>query len=299
MQLLYQGRLFNLARNRSKAFRLMSVIEKFARFARKPLADKWAAIKATTFFHAERQRLHGLLTGPHAPPRVLQSNEKMYIAYRPDSDVFSKCHPELAYLSEKWIKNNVMNNAGDLPRLYALILNIKQILNEKVLGDIAELGVYRGNSAAFLAYYARLYRRTVLLFDTFEGFDHRDLVGVDESKALEFADTSLDYVRELVGDKDVRFVQGRFPQSIPPDLYASRFCLAHIDCDLYEPAKAGLEFFYPRLSPGGLLIMHDYANPTWGGVKRAMDEYCREIPEGPVVFGDKSGTVMIRKSMAT
>ena len=162
----------------------MSLIEKFARFARKPLADKWAAIKATTFFHAERQRLHGLLTGPHAPPRVLQSDEKMYIAYRPDSDVFSKCHPELAELSEKWIKNNVMNNAGDLPRLYALILNIKQILNEKILGDIAELGVYRGNSAAFLAYYARLYRRTVLLFDTFEGFDHRDLVDVDESISL-------------------------------------------------------------------------------------------------------------------
>jgi O-methyltransferase len=103
-------------------------------------------------------------------------------------------------------------------------------------------------------------------------------------------------VRDLVGDKDVRFVQGRFPQSIPPDLYASQFCVAHIDCDLYEPAKAGLEFFYPRLSPGGLLIVHDYANPHWDGIKRAMDEYCREIPERPLVFGDKSGTVMIRKS---
>ncbi len=92
--------------------------------------------------------------------------------------------------------------------------------------------------------------RRVLLFDTFEGFDQRDLVGVDESKANEFTDTSLDHVRDLVGDQDVRFVQGRFPQSIPPDLYASQFCLADIDCDLYEPAKAGLEFSYPRLSPG-------------------------------------------------
>jgi len=277
----------------------MSAIAKFARFARKPLPDKWAAIKASFLHGVERRRLHRLLTGPHALPRVLQANERMYIAYRPDSDVFSKLHPEITQLSEKWIKSNVTNNAGDLPRLYALIFNIKQVLDENVMGDMAELGVYRGNSAAFLAYYARIYRRSVFLFDTFEGFDRRDLVGADQSKAIEFVDTSLDHVRDLVGDKDVRFVQGRFPQSIPPDIYASRFCLAHIDCDLYEPAKAGLEFFYPRLSPGGLLIVHDYANSHWGGIKRAVDEYCREIPERPLVFGDKSGTAMIRKSAIT
>jgi hypothetical protein len=270
----------------------MSIIEKFARFARKPLPDKWAAIKATLV----DRRFYRLLTGAHAPPKVLQAGEKIYIAHRPDSDVFHGCHPEIAQLSELWIKNNVIINASDLPRLYALILNIKQVLDEKIIGSMAELGVYRGNSAAILAYYARIYHKSILLFDTFEGFDERDLIGVDESKANEFADTSLDHVRDLVGDADVRFVQGRFPQSIPPDLYASQFCLAHIDCDLYEPAKAGLEFFYPRLSPGGLLIVHDYANPHWDGIKRAVDEYCRVIPERPLVFGDKSGTVMIRKS---
>ena len=234
----------------------MSIIERLARFARKPLSDKWAAIK-TTFFHAgaaERRRLHGLLTGPHAPPRVVQADERMYLAYRPDSDVFFKHHPEIAQLSEKWVTANIMNNAGDLSRLYALVLNIKQVIGDNVIGDMAELGVYRGNSAACLAHYARVYGRTVFLFDTFEGFDSRDLVGVDEPKTIEFADTSLDQVRDLVGDKDVRFVQGRFPQSIPAELYASRFCLVHIDCDLYEPAKAGLEFFYPRLSPGGLVM---------------------------------------------
>src|SRR6266446_4691366 len=224
----------------------MSLIEKVARFAKKPLPDQWAAIKATL---VERRRLL-LLTGGHAPPRVLQESERIYIAHRPDSDVFSRRYPEIIQLSELWIKNNVTNNAGDLPRFYALILNIEQVLDENVTGDMAELGVYRGNSAAILAYYARIYHRAVLLFDTFEGFDQRDLVGVDESKANEFTDTSLDSVRDLVGAKDVRFVQGRFPHSIPPDLYASQFCLADIDCDLYEPAKAGLEFSYPRLSPG-------------------------------------------------
>ena len=223
----------------------------------------------------------------------------MYVAYQPDSDVVFKCYPEMAQLSEKWVKNNVMTNAGDLPRLYALIMNIKQILDDNVADDIAELGVYRGNSAALFAHYASEYKRTVLLFDTFEGFDGRDLVGSDKSKAIEFTDTSLEAVRDLVREERVRFIQGRFPQSISTDVHASQFCLVHIDCDLYEPAKAGLDFFYPRLSPGGLIIVHDYNNPYWDGIRRAVDEYCYAIPERPVLLGDKSGTAMLRKHAGT
>ena len=115
------------------------IYDKVARFVRKPLPDQWAAIKATFI---ERRR-HKLLTGTHAPPKVLQQREKMYVAHRPDSDVFHQRHPEIAWLSEMWIRNNVIINASDLPRLYALIFNIKQVLDENIMGDMAELGVYR------------------------------------------------------------------------------------------------------------------------------------------------------------
>jgi hypothetical protein len=281
----------------------VTVCEKLARFARKPIPDKRDALRAalrgvlrTDPQTSERRRLQALLTGPHAPPAVLQGHEKIYMAYRPDSDVIFSCHPEIARLSENWVQDNIDRNAGDLSRLYAIIFNTKQILTDNIEGDMAELGVYRGNSAAILAHYARKHGRKLHLFDTFEGFDKQDLVGGDKLKNVEFADTSLYYVQKVIGNDNVRFVQGRFPKSIPSDLNASRFCLVHIDCDLYEPAKAGLDFFYPRVSPGGLLIVHDYANPYWVGIKRAVDEFCDTIPEKPVIFGDKSGTAMIRKS---
>jgi hypothetical protein len=282
----------------------MSVREQLVRFARKPRREKWAAVKVAAggifgrgdYEGSEHERLRKLFSGTHAPPAVLRGSEKVYLAYRPDSDVSYSCHPEIAHLSEKWVKGNVANNAGDLPRLYSIILNAKQVLEENVAGEIAELGVYKGNSAAVLAYYAREFGRRIVLFDTFEGFDRDDLA-VGENYISDFSMTSIDQVERLVGTDQVMFVKGRFPFSIPEELQASRFCLAHIDCDLYEPAKSALEFFYPRLSPGGLLIVHDYANPYWAGIKRAVDEYCADIPERPVIFGDKSGTAMIRRSM--
>ena len=203
---------------------MMSFAGRLLGFIQKPPSEKWAAVKAT-FFHAsdiERRKLHRLLVGPRALPRVLRTDERLYVAYRPDSDVIFKHYPEMAELSEKWAKNNI-NAAGDLARLYELVMNIKQVLDDNVAGDVAELGVHRGNSAAILAHYAREYKRTVFLFDTFEGFDRRDLVGIDKSKSIEFTDTSLKEVRDLVGEERVRFVQGRFPQSIPPDLHELRF----------------------------------------------------------------------------
>ena len=82
----------------------MPVREKLVRFARKPLPEKRDALKATlrgilgTDAHAaERRRLKALLTGPHAPPAVLQGHEQLYIAYRSDSDLFFSHYPEVAY----------------------------------------------------------------------------------------------------------------------------------------------------------------------------------------------------------
>jgi hypothetical protein len=221
----------------------------------------------------------------------------LYVSYRPDSDVISKRHPELALLLPKWLSGNAANNSGDLARLYALMLNVKQILAEGVPGEVAELGVYRGNSAAVLAHYARAGGRRLYLFDTFEGFAARDLQGVDASRRENFSETSLPLVRQLVGEQGVVYVPGYFPQSIPPDI-AERFSIVHLDCDLYAPMRAGLAFFYPRLSPGGLLLLHDYSSGYFAGANQAIDEFVATIPENIVLLPDKSGSALLRKSSA-
>ncbi len=204
-------------------------------------------------------------------------------------------HPELREIAALWAKDHA-DNAGDLPRLYSLVLNIKQVLEEGIPGDLAELGVYRGHSAAVLASFARTYQRELYLFDTFAGFDRRDFDRDEARKATDpYSATSIEAVRALVGDRSVTCIPGRFPESLPPGFAAKSFAVVHLDCDLYEPTRAGLAFFYPRLAPGGLLIAHDYGGLYWDGVKRALDEFAREIPERPIIWPDKSGTAAFRK----
>ncbi len=188
------------------------------------------------------------------------------------------------------------NNRGDLNRFYGLTLILDQIIKEGLRGDVAELGVYKGNTATMLADLARRIGGTAYLLDTFEGFRAEDLEGVDANKRMEFSDTSLAQVMELVGSEATRFVQGYFPATasqIPGD---ATFCLVHIDCDLYAPFCSALEFFYDRLIPGGFLVMHDYSSLHWDGAERAVDEFFADKPESVVPMPDGSGTVIVRRS---
>jgi Macrocin-O-methyltransferase (TylF) len=217
-----------------------------------------------------------------------------FLAYYPDS---LRSFTDSRDLYRRWIRGNRKNNNGDASRFMALMLNLRQLQNERIEGDFAELGVWKGNSAAILARFAAESGKKLFLFDTFSGFDSRDLVGIDEAAKFQFKNTSISYVQETVGHNEITtYVQGFFPESITPEVAECKFSLAHIDCDLYEPMKAALEFFYPRMSKGGMLILHDYSSGIWPGVTRAIDEFTNATGEHLSLWGDKSGTALIRKA---
>lgn len=225
-----------------------------------------------------------------------------YRAYVPDRywpyTKDEQTEPELPSGSkEGFLAGNNLNNGGDLPRYYFFMLVCEQIVKEKIHGDLAELGVYKGNTAILLAHIARQLDTTAYLFDTYGGFSGRDLVGIDQDKrgGAQFNDTSLESVRSLVGEKNVKFIQGRFPDSldqVPPD---RKFSVVHIDCDLHAPFVAALEYFYPRLVSGGFMIMHDYSSRSWNGAEMAVDHFFADKQESVIPLPDKSGTAVVRK----
>ncbi len=227
----------------------------------------------------------------------------VFLAYQPDSFDLHFKHTEFNLLYKKFIKKNTRNNSGDISRLWSLILNIKQIILDDIQGEFAEVGVWKGNTAAVLAFYANKHGRKVYLFDTFEGFNKKDIKGIDldknsELKNKNFQDTSIQIVKDNI-DKDYvacEIVEGYFPESINENHKNKKFALVHLDCDLYEPTSSGLEFFYNRMSPGGIFILHDYSNCSWNGSKKAIDEFILKKKESLILMPDKSGSAFFRKN---
>jgi hypothetical protein len=195
-----------------------------------------------------------------------------------------------------WMRGNWVNNSTDLARFYFFNLCIDQLIADGIEGDVAELGVYRGNSARLLAKYVRQTGRTLYLCDTFDGFGDASVVADDEAILPgDYSRTSLRRVQDVVGPENVVYVEGHFPDSMRTIRPPEALCLVHLDCDLEASFRAGLDYFYPKLVTGGFLIMHDYASLCCPGAARAVDQFFAGRPEHVIPIPDKSGTAVVRK----
>lgn len=116
------------------------------------------------------------------------------------------------------------------------------------------------------------------LFDTFQGLPEASAADASRFRAGAFR-SNLEDVRRYVGTERVHYYPGLFPGTVEP-LRRHCFSFVHLDADLYESTLAAFQFFYPRLSPGGILLCHDY--PSASGVVKAAEEFFRDKPD-PVI----------------
>lgn len=138
-----------------------------------------------------------------------------------------------------------------------------------VPGDVIEVGVWRGGSARVLC--MAFPDRTVHLFDTFAGMPKPS--AIDSHRQGDFRNTSQDVVRESLKPLvNYEIHAGVFPQTAA-EVEGETFAFAHVDCDLYESTKAALEFIWPRLGLGGLIVLDDYKSAFCAGATRAIDEF--------------------------
>jgi O-methyltransferase len=173
----------------------------------------------------------------------------------------------------------------------------REIAERGLPGAVAELGVYRGGFARMLnSFFAD---RTLFLFDTFTGFDARDVeddmrLGLP-AEPYAISPTSVELVRScLPHPARSRIRPGWFPESAA-GLEREAFCFVHVDVGLHHATAAGLDWFYPRLVPGGYLVVADYNNAHTPGVKRAVRAFAAATGAPFVVLPDLDGSAVIAK----
>ena len=181
-------------------------------------------------------------------------------------------------------------------RVVSLVRAVEHVVRQSIPGDVVECGVWRGGSMMAVA--RTLLRlgdvsRTLHLFDTFEGmpppteldqaaangtFAAELLAAEDRETSVNWAVAGLDLVRANVGSVGypsdrIQYVKGLVEEAIPRNA-PERIALLRLDTDWYESTRHEMIHLYPRLAPGGVLIVDDYGH--WGGARKAVDEYLEE-----------------------
>ncbi len=135
-------------------------------------------------------------------------------------------------------------------------------------GAMAEVGVYQGCSAKLISIASS--GRPLHLFDTFAGLPE-PLAQEQTHLHRRQYHGSLEAVENfLAGHRNIKVHPGEFPATASA-CEGLKFSFVHLDVDLETSMRACLEFFYPRMIPGGIILTHDY---SWlAGVKRACDTF--------------------------
>lgn len=160
------------------------------------------------------------------------------------------------------------------------------VYDRGIVGSIAEAGVFQGEYARVINEYFP--DKKMYLFDTFAGFDERDIMyekkhRFSEAKRGDLHITSEELVlSRMKYPKQCIIKKGYFPESA--EGIKDTFCYVSLDMDLYKPTLEGLRFFYPLMVQGGIITVHDYFSRGYEGIKAALLEFLDEKGNGIVPF---------------
>lgn len=177
-------------------------------------------------------------------------------------------------------------------RLYAFIEATRYITKHNIPGSIVECGVWKGGAVMSSLLTLRdlhVSDREVFLYDTFEGmpapgqedqkFDGEKIGEDFAARQLGAGSTwcrgEMDEVRTNIlstayNPERIHFVKGKVEDTIP-DTLPEQIAILRLDTDWYESTRHELQHLFPRLVPGGVLIIDDYGH--WAGARQAVDEY--------------------------
>jgi hypothetical protein len=173
-----------------------------------------------------------------------------------------------------------------IPRLNSLQLCVENVIAQRVAGDLIETGVWRGGASIFMRALLKAYGvndRTVWVADSFEGLPEADAakhpydrkldLHLSATLAVPLEEVKKNFERYGLLDGQVRFLKGWFRDTLP-EAPITRLAVLRLDGDHYESTMDALNSLYPKLSPGGYLIVDDYRMTE--GCDIAIKDFRRE-----------------------
>lgn len=229
-----------------------------------------------------------------------------------------EAYPDIASLAPSFLdgyRDLSTCTLTSVPLAYALAEAVRHVVRTGCEGAVVECGVWRGGSMALAArtlVEAGDTERELWLYDTFDWHwddladcDGFTLLGRLKEAGVETVEqhghlrdgTTVEDVRRLLDRTGyprelIRMIPG-FVQDTIPGVAPERIALLRLDTDLYESTLHELTHLYPRLVPGGVLIVDDYGKLE--GATRAVDEYFDGLDRPPLLHRiDIQGRVAVK-----
>ena len=160
---------------------------------------------------------------------------------------------------------------------------MEQVVADGVPGDFIETGVWRGGVCILMRAFLKVHQiddRRVWVADSFQGLPEVGPYGhpldvrlglhrANNVLAIPLAAVQANFARYGLLDDQVQFLPGWFRDSLP-NAAIERLAILRLDGDLYESTMDALTHLYSKLSPGGFVIVDDYALRS---CRRAIDDF--------------------------
>lgn len=155
------------------------------------------------------------------------------------------------------IDHEIIQNGSEIDyvRIETFKLAAEEIRQRNVSGNVAEVGVFRGEFAWYIN--SAFPEKKCYLFDTFEGFLEKEAKeevakGNATRGFLEaYKNTNIKYVMEkMIYPERIVIKKGAFPESL--EGLEETFAFVSVDVDFEDSIYDCLEYFYPRMSEGGI-----------------------------------------------
>jgi O-methyltransferase len=183
--------------------------------------------------------------------------------------------------------NNVMDNA-----LYARIYILRQLAKHQSVVNpnlnFAETGVYAGMTMFFTAEYCN---KSFLGIDSWEGVSEPSEFDTEYFKTVKLKSEMAWAKNNLSRYDNIELKKGWIPE-VFKDIEDKHYSFVHIDVDLYEPTKESIEYFWPKIVTGGVLICDDYGSYKTEGSRKAVNDFFEnynilELPTGQAIIWKK------------
>lgn len=168
--------------------------------------------------------------------------------------------------------------------LEVVLRELEKILDAGVAGDVAEFGCYIGTTSLFIRRVLNAYEsdKKFYAYDSFEGLPPKTMQDASAAgtqfKAGELSTSKKQFLQEFKrAGLQPPITQKAWFKELTTNQLPEQITFAFLDGDFYESILTSLQLVWPRLSPGGTIIIDDYQRETLPGVERAVHDFFQSV----------------------